>query len=442
MARLNEAAHRILRQALERHGKRQTIAEVQREMVQRRWEKLRNGSGSPATYEELRNTVSDAFPDFAERPLRRAAKANQGPGMFTWIGWGAVGLAGLGGVVWVLNLPYPPVRYWVADKAPLVLLPSFMSMDHHYRGAIAAVEQADQYVNQTTSTADLEQGAVQVAIAQEHLDHLPVWFLGYYPRAYCTLFGCRWRFTLDEFEGARKSVARMEAQIFQEKNAQTALTEAVGAIEAARARYDQTPTGSEALAAIRDWRSGLDRLREIPVDTLAGEQAQLKLEASARDFEETVGAAADQERSINAVVVAKGYALEATKLVQNAPHPLEVWQQAQQMMDRAIAELNAVQREDADYVSAQEKRAEYEAVRSQWEIRKQAETEATRQFQQIEQAISRWRDRASRQPDDPALVAQLEDLLDDLKAIPPGTTVSAPAEALAQNAGDRLATLR
>jgi hypothetical protein len=442
MARLNEAAHRILRRALEQHGRRQAIAEVQREMVQRRWEKLRHASGSPATYADLRDTVSDAFPDFPERPLRRAAKANQGPGVLAWMGWGAVGLAGLGGVVWVLNLPYPPVRYAVADKAPLLLLPSFISMDHHYRGAIAAVEQADQYVNEATSAADLEQGAAQVTIAQDHLDHLPVWFLGYYPRAYCTLFGCTWRFTLDEFEGARKSVARMEAQIFQEKNAQTALTEALGAIEAARARYDQTPTGSEALGAIRDWRSGLDRLREIPTQTLAGEQAQLKLEASARDFEETVGAAADQERSVNAVVVAKGYALEATKLVQAAPHPVAVWQQAQAMMDRAIAELNAVQREDADYVSAQEKRAEYEAVRSAWEIRKQAETDATRQFQQIEREISQWRDRASRQPNDPALVAQLEDLLDDLKSIPAGTTVSDPAQDLAKYAGDRLASLR
>lgn len=442
MARLNEAAHRLLRRALEQHGRRRAIAEVQREIVQRRWEKLRNASGSPATYADLRDTVSDAFPDFPERPLRQAAKANQGPGLFAWIGWGAVGLAALGGGVWVLNLPYPPVRHWVADKAPLVLLPSFISMDHHYRGAIAAVEQADQYVNAATSSADLEQGAAQVTIAQDHLDHLPVWFLGYYPRAYCSLFGCSWRFTLDEFEGARKSVARMEAQIFQEKNAQTALTEALGAIEAARARYDQTPTGSEALGAIRDWRSGLDRLREIPVETLAGEQAQLKLEASARDFEETVGAAADQERSVNAVVVAKGYALEATKLVQGAPHPVAVWQQAQAMMDRAIAELNAVQREDADYVSAQEKRANYEAVRSAWEIRKQAETDATRQFQQIEREISHWRDRASRQPNDPALVAQLEDLLDDLKSIPAGTTVSDPAQDLAKYAGDRLASLR
>lgn len=62
---------------------------------------------------------------------------------------------------------------------------------------------------------------------------MPVWFLGYQPQMYCQLFSCSWKFTYDEFEAARKSIGRMEAQIFQEQNAQnkliaaeTALTEA------------------------------------------------------------------------------------------------------------------------------------------------------------------------------------------------------------------------
>ncbi len=52
-------------------------------------------------------------------------------------------------------------------------------MDHHYRGAVAQVEQADQLINYATSPADIELGEVKVKQAQQHLDALPVWFLGY-----------------------------------------------------------------------------------------------------------------------------------------------------------------------------------------------------------------------------------------------------------------------
>ncbi len=72
-------------------------------------------------------------------------------------------------------------------------------MDHHYRGALAAVEQADQLINKATANTDIERGAQKVAEAQQHLDSLPVWFLGYYPQMYCGFVGCGWKFTLDEF---------------------------------------------------------------------------------------------------------------------------------------------------------------------------------------------------------------------------------------------------
>jgi hypothetical protein len=85
-------------------------------------------------------------------------------------------------------------------------------MDHHYRGAVAQVEQVDQLINHATSPADVELGEVKVKQAQQHLDALPVWFLGYWPQ-YTFWFG--WQFTLDEFQSARANVARMEAKVFQ-----------------------------------------------------------------------------------------------------------------------------------------------------------------------------------------------------------------------------------
>jgi hypothetical protein len=109
------------------------------------------------------------------------------------------------------------IRRPVARTAPIILLPSYISMDRNYRQAIAKVEQADQLVNQATSAADLELGAEKVQQAQKHLDALPVWFLGYEPRLFMTWFRFSWLFTLDEFKAARASVGRMEAKVFQEK---------------------------------------------------------------------------------------------------------------------------------------------------------------------------------------------------------------------------------
>lgn len=139
--------------------------------------------------------------------------------MFGKIKFAAFFIAGTAGVIWVVNLPYPMIRKPVAQVAPILLLPSFMSMDHNYRGAIDALEQADQLISRATSTADIELGGEKVKAAKKHLDNLPVWFLGYYPQRYCTLFSCSWQFTLDEFQQARERVARLDAVVFQDKNA-------------------------------------------------------------------------------------------------------------------------------------------------------------------------------------------------------------------------------
>ena len=91
--------------------------------------------------------------------------------------WAAILISVPVGVVWVANLPYPVIRRPVAQNAPILLLPSYMSMDSHYRQAIAAVEQAEQLIEKATSPADLELGEVKVKQAQQHLDTLPIWLL-------------------------------------------------------------------------------------------------------------------------------------------------------------------------------------------------------------------------------------------------------------------------
>jgi hypothetical protein len=296
MRRLNQRAFSILANEVNRLAK-DPLESVRRDIILRRLTKLQAQEGVPMTYGELKAEMEDIFPEFSDKVLRRAARANRKAGKLK-LAWNVtVGLTIAAGGLWVLNLPYPMIRWPVSRTAPILLLPSYISMDHSYRQAVSLVAQSDQLVNQATSTQDIELGAEKVDEAQKHLDRLPVWFLGYYPRSYCSLFSCSWRFTYDEFAAAREEIGRMEAKVFQEQNAFTLLDEGTAEVDAAKVAYQAADTGEAKTAAVTAWQAGMDKLNEIPPETLAGRQAQTKLDAYRRDFEQVSGVLAGGNRS-------------------------------------------------------------------------------------------------------------------------------------------------
>ncbi|MBO1346073.1 MAG: hypothetical protein EBE86_001110 [Hormoscilla sp. GUM202] len=187
MSRLNKRAFEILRAEVDQCAGTDRLSQTEKSIVMERLEKLRLQKGDPAQEEELRDTVVDVFPQFSEKALKAAAKANRPPSALSKMKWPAALLLSAAGLIYIVNLPYPMIRWPVARTVPLLLLPSYLSMDRNYRGAIASIEQGDQLVNKATSAADFELGAQKVKKAQSHLDALPVWFLGYYPQRYCTL---------------------------------------------------------------------------------------------------------------------------------------------------------------------------------------------------------------------------------------------------------------
>lgn len=266
--------------------------------------------------------------------------------MFGKIKFAAFFIAGTAGVIWVVNLPYPMIRKPVAQVAPILLLPSFMSMDHNYRGAIDALEQADQLISRATSTADIELGGEKVKAAKKHLDNLPVWFLGYYPQRYCTLFSCSWQFTLDEFQQARERVARLDAVVFQDKNAIVPFNEAKNSLETAKQQYAQSKDTKERETAIANWQIAIDKLEQISQQTLAGKTAQRQLIAYKRDFENA--------RISSFITAAQEFDLEAQKIQPtNSQVAAELWQQA-------ISRLERVPNENPQYVDAQKLIASYQ----------------------------------------------------------------------------------
>lgn len=256
MTRLNARAFEILCAELRKCSGAEKLVQVQRDIVLKRLEKLRSSQGSPASLAELRHAILDIIPDFSENALKAAARANRPRGAsLSKIKSVAGIIVGSAGMLWVVNLPYAMIRLPVARVAPILLLPSYINMDYHYRKAITRVEQGDQLINKATSLADLTLGEVRVKEAQKHLDNLPVWFLGYWPQ-YTFWFG--WQFTLDEFKTARASVGRMEAKVFQEKNAQTQLLQGEQTLNAAKQQYQQGQTVSDRETAIASWQAAVD----------------------------------------------------------------------------------------------------------------------------------------------------------------------------------------
>ncbi|WP_071189321.1 hypothetical protein [Trichormus sp. NMC-1] len=420
--------------------------------------------------------------------------------MFGKIKFAAMLMAGTAGVVWVVNLPYPMIRKPVAQVAPILLLPSFMSMDHHYRGAIDSLEQADQLVSRATSTADIELGGEKVKAAKKHLKNLPVWFLGYYPQRYCSLFSCSWQFTLDEFEQARKRVARLDAVVFQDKNALIPLNEAKKDLLAAKLQYEQATNTKDRESAIASWQIAIDQLEEISQQTLAGKTAQTQLTAYKRDFDNArIGnfIAAAQEFDLEAQKVqptksqaaselwlqainrleqvpndnpryldaqkliaayqvkqktvvdtrsgtyvegAKQFALAAAKASQNPPHTALEWEQIGNLWEKAIRQLENIQVQEPSYVEAQKLLAQYQTNLGIINNRRQIESDSQQILNQANKEIQRLI--ASTPADNNEIKAEIHGIITQLNSVKSGTTAYPEARRLLTLANNKLKQLQ
>ncbi|MGD1937803.1 MAG: hypothetical protein ACFCA4_09650 [Cyanophyceae cyanobacterium] len=448
--RLNRIAYEYLKEAVHKHCRENAGQDAVRPLILQRLERSRLQTGEPLTYDELKLLVSELI-NFDDGIIRKAAKLNgkrakSGGGtrrLGTGIGkWVAVGSVGLVALVWVANLPFPPIRWTVARVTPIVLLPSFFSMDHHYRGAIASTEQADQLVNKATSVEDLALGAQKLEDAQGHLDNIPVWFLGYYPRAYCTFVGCQWRFTYDEFQQTRKLVARTEAVVFQEQNAQTKLQEGIEAVEAGKAAVTGATDFPARTAGIAQWQAGIDQLKEIPPNTLAHTQLGPKLEAYTRDLQTVSQNAGSVQVTGDKLAIAQRYAWEAAKMAQHGPHPAETWEQVVKLRQSAVQRLKQMQPSDANYRDAQLKLVEYERDLGIAEKKVTLERRSNQALQQAKQAIAQWQTRASKNPSDPALVGTLNNIINKLDQVKPNTVASGEAQQLRKQAEAKLKSVQ
>ncbi|WP_448597951.1 hypothetical protein [Thermoleptolyngbya sp.] len=372
------------------------------------------------------------------RPVRVSQPRRGGHFLGKLLGLGL--LVGIpAGILWAINLPYAPIRRPIAETAPLLLLPSYISLDQNYKAAIALTEQAKQLIDSPTRPEDIDAGQRKAIEAQKRLDELPVWLRDYWYDGWDGLY--RWRFTTAGFNNARMEVARLQAKATQEQNAQTALVTAEQAIAQARQAYQQAVNPTDQAGAIAAWRVALQDLELIPSQTLAGRTARTRYAAAEAEFRTTVGLAAESARVSAQIENARQFAWQAAKAAQNPPHSVAEWDRVMALWQEAIARLEQVPSEDLQGKAAAEKLlAQYQANLGEIRVRRDAEADAVRRLAQVNQEIQQFQQLAGR-TDVNDQISQLNRILTELKQIPSGTTVYKEAEVLriqAQNALDRL----
>ncbi|MGB3533598.1 MAG: hypothetical protein WBA13_08770 [Microcoleaceae cyanobacterium] len=428
MRRLYNRAFEILVAEVKRCTQKDLAGEVGQRIVMQRLEKLRRQQGKPLTAGELHQLTADQFPNFNPAAIKRAARANRPSRVGKKVLWGGVTLMGLAGFVWLANLPYPMIRQPVLRRMPLLLFPSYISMEHHYARAIASVEQAEELVNQGTTQADVSLSEQKIETAITHLDRLPVKFLGYYPQRYCSLTGCSWKFTLDEYEAARKNIEQLEARIFQEKNAFIQFNEAQSAIKIAKQNYQKSQSEAEQQSDIETWQAAVDLLQKISADTIAGQQAKTQLGTAQQDFREVVGYSIQTQKGNTIIATAREFAILAARASQNPPHSAQRWQEVIEYWENAIEQLEKISLDNPNYLEAQDKLYEYTQNLRTIEGRLRDEEEAVELLQLAKELIDEWREMA--QDSDPSisqLRRQLNEVIYILEGIEAGTTVTAEA---------------
>jgi hypothetical protein len=290
----------------------------------------------------------------------------------------------------------------------------------------------------------LNLGEQKVKEAQKNLNALPIWFLNDWPEYRYWWYD--WRFNLYTFNTARIKVGQLDAKVFQEKNAQTLLTDSEQEIVKAKQQYQEASTPADKQTAIASWRLAIDQLDQVPSVTLAGKTAQAKLNNYQHDFKEVVGLAAGNERVSTFIESARQYSWEAAKAGQNPPHSVVEWQQVEKLWEQAIAQLQQIRSDDlAGYAEAQKLLAQYNSNLGQVKIRQQAERDSAEALQMAQSKIERL---LAATPTDAnsvnrnRTVSELQGIINELEKVQNGTTSYLKAQELLLSAKNKLNQLQ
>jgi hypothetical protein len=194
--------------------------------------------------------------------------------------------------------------------------------------------------------------------------------------------------------------------------------------------------------AIAHWQAAIDKLKQVPSVTLAGKSAQQKLTAYQRNFQETVGLAAGNEKVNTLITAARQFSWQAAKAGQNPPHTVAQWQQIEQLWQQSISQLQQIPPQDLDgYAEARRLMAEHQTSLGEVRVWKEAETKSLQALESAQNRIERLLATTpvdAKSIDRNRTISQLQGIIDELDKVQHGTTSYHKAQELKLHAENKL----
>ena len=328
----------------------------------------------------------------------------------------------LGAGLAIVNLPFPGIRETIGKKAPILLLPSIASWDHHYQEGMVNLQKAEQLIQNAKHPNDLDLGDRELKSAQSHLNALPLQgFENYNDSYYCSFRNCRWQFSSWEIQQRRESAGRTEAILSQERNLQSQLKESTDKIAHLQKNYPKATNATEKQTILTQWEQEISQINLLNSNSLMGRIANTEQNRIRIDFQKITGLNQAKNQSGKLMEGAVPFALSAQKLTEGKSHTVAEWQAIARQWESAIAQLQSIPVENPDYVQSRKVLADYQQQVERAKIRSNEENNASTLLQRTESQINTLvRNHTSLNRDQAK--SELIAIEADLKKIPSGTT--------------------
>ncbi|MGB5961388.1 MAG: hypothetical protein WBG73_12060 [Coleofasciculaceae cyanobacterium] len=393
MARLNDHAYKILKKEIRKCSENDALGKLEQKMLLEELEKLKTSTNSstPANLEDLKSLVSATYPNFSEKALLEAAKANRPLGVFGQIKLAVLGVIGVsillvggcGAIGLGLIIMLSNDSESVASKNSNSEDATSLSTEEHFEKATVLLEESEELVNKVATPADLVLSENKLKEAKIHLDKLPT-------------------------SSTVTSLEKVYTQPSKRRKKR----------RSKNSYYYTTYTSSTPDEEVASLRSKYEQLEGKVIELKAGRTRDGKL-----------------------ITAAKQFAFAAATEGQNSPHSSDKWQQVESLWSQAIDRLQEIPVGNPDYVEAQKLLTTYQTNLGNVQTRRKVEQESK---EALEQANSQIESLVASIPTDAKSVdhnrtiSQIQGIINDLEKVQNGTTSYLKAQELLLQAKSKL----
>lgn len=393
MARLNDQAYKILKKEIRKCSKNDALGKLEQKMILEELEKLKTAtdSSTPANLEELKTLVSATYPNFSEKALLEAAKANRPLGVLGRIKLAVLGVIGVsvllvggcGAIGLGLIVMFSDNSESVASKDSNSKDATSISTEEHFEKATVLLEESEELVNKVATPADLVLSENKLKEAKIHLDKLPT-------------------------SSTVTSLEKVYTQPSKRRKKR----------RSDNSYYYTTYTSSTPNEEVASLRSKYEQLQGKVIELKAGRTRDGKI-----------------------ITAAKQFAFAAATEGQNSPHSSDKWQQIESLWSQAIDRLQEIPVSNPDYIEAQKLLTTYQTNLGNVQTRRKVEQES---LEILEQANSQIESLVASIPTDAKSVdhnrniSQIQSIIKQLEKVQNGTTSYLKAQELLLQAKNKL----